>query len=134
MGRTGSKVSTKRNAGTAMSGCGRLENTLQAAARPADTPRGTRTRLIARPSGTLWAAIAIAITSPSSSPLPKETPTATPSVNECIVMMPTIRSILVASTALKAPTWSSRSLARTRRVTTRNNTPRAAPTSVCTGP
>ena len=50
-GRIDVKLSTNRNAGTASSGCGRLEKMLQPAAAPTEAPRGTRTRLIASPSG-----------------------------------------------------------------------------------
>jgi hypothetical protein len=52
-GNNGLKVSTNTKAGTAINGCGRLENTLQKAARLHATPRGTSTRLMARPSGML---------------------------------------------------------------------------------
>src|SRR5215208_5847322 len=103
--RSGSNQATKRKAGTAMNGCGRLENTLQAAALPTETPRGTSTRLIASPSGMLWTAIARAITSPSSSPPPNATPTPTPSVNEWTVITPTISTIEIASAPPIAPKW-----------------------------
>jgi hypothetical protein len=49
-GRKAEKLSTKRKAGAATRGCGRLEKTLHAAADATDAPRGTRTRLIARSS------------------------------------------------------------------------------------
>src|SRR5919201_6129693 len=91
-GSTPENASTKRNAGTAISGWGRLEKTLQAAAFRTEVPRGTRTRLMARPSGALCTAIAIAMRMPSVSAPPKATPTPTPSVNEWRVMTPTISS------------------------------------------
>src|SRR5215203_4171464 len=47
------EISTKRNAGIAIRGWGTLEKMLQRTARPTPTPRGTRTRLIASPSGML---------------------------------------------------------------------------------
>ena len=92
-----------------MSGCGRLEKMLHPAARQAVTPRGTSTRLIARPSGMLWTAIAAVMKAPSASPPPNETPTPTPSVNEWTVMTPTIRSAFFASAPRNAPKWSSAS-------------------------
>ena len=103
----GRKVSTKRKAGTAMSGCGRLENTLHRTARQALTPRGTSTRLMARPSGMLWKAIDAVIKAPKASPPPKATPTPTPSAKECRVMTPTIRIILVASARETVPSASA---------------------------
>ena len=52
-GRNAANSSTNRKAGTAMSGWGRLEKMLHAAALRTEAPRETRTRLIARPSGML---------------------------------------------------------------------------------
>src|SRR5215218_4751918 len=76
-GRNGANVSTSRKAGTAIKGCGRLEKTLHAAARATDVPEGTRTRLIASPSGTLCTVMATAIRMPSACSPPKATPTPT---------------------------------------------------------
>ena len=72
------------------------------AGRGADrTPRGTSTRLIAKPSGMLCTAIAIAITRPKASPPPNDAPTPTPSAAECAVITPTISAALRASAPLK---------------------------------
>ena len=80
---TAPKASTKRNAGTAISGCGRLEKMLQRSRVRGRVPRGTRTRLIASPSGMLWTAIASAIRTPERlCRPPKATPMPTPSANE----------------------------------------------------
>ena len=103
---------THKNAGTAMRGWGRLEKTLQRPAFSHPTPRGTRTRLIASPSGMLCTAMAVVMNSPSEAPPPKETPTPTPSVKECAVMTPTMSSAFLASKApisekATAPPWSS---------------------------
>ena len=70
---------------------------LQAAARATPVPRGTITRLTAKPSGMLCTAIAIAIRTPSVAPSPKETPTPTPSVNECTVIALTNAAAFSAS-------------------------------------
>ncbi len=69
-GRNDRTCSTNRNAGTATSGCGRLEKTLHQAAVRTRAPRGTSTRLIARPSGMLWMAIATVTKMPRASPPP----------------------------------------------------------------
>src|SRR5215210_6321974 len=57
---------------------------LQPAARTQPTPRGTRTRLMASPSGMLWTARARLMNRPRASPPPKDTPIPTPSVKECM--------------------------------------------------
>ena len=61
---------------------------LQRAART-ETPRGTSRRLIAKPSGLLCTAIARDERA-SASLSANDTPTPTPSVNECTVITPTI--------------------------------------------
>src|SRR5215207_7298891 len=132
--RSGSNQATKRKAGTAINGCGRLENTLQPAALPTEIPRGTSTRLIASPSGMLWTAIARAITSPSSSPPPNATPTPTPSVNEWIVITPTISTIEIASAPPIEPKWRPRSRLRRRLVTAMKSAPAARPSSTRPAP
>ncbi len=55
---------------------------LQPAAARTDVPRGTRTRLIASPSGMLWIAIATVISRPSVDPPPNAAPTPIPSAAE----------------------------------------------------
>ena len=65
-GSSASNCSTNRYAGTAMSGWGRLEKMLHAAAERTRVPRGTSTRLIAKPSGMLCTAIASAISRPNA--------------------------------------------------------------------
>src|SRR5215208_4696139 len=67
-GRSGRKTSTKKNAGTAIRGWGRLEKMLQNAARTQPTPRGTSTRLMASPSGMLWTARARLMDTPRAWP------------------------------------------------------------------
>ena len=97
------KVSTNRNAGTARSGCGRLEKMLHPAAALTEVPRGTRTRLMASPSGMLCTAIAIVISRPSVDPSANAAPTPIPSAAECTVITPTISSALRASSPLNDP-------------------------------
>ena len=80
-GRIDENASTKRNAGTARSGW-QAQKILQPAAERTDVPRGTRTRLIASPSGMLWIAIATVIRRPSVDPPPNAAPTPTPSAAE----------------------------------------------------
>src|SRR5581483_4466040 len=69
-GRIGWNHSTNRYVNGAMRGCGRHEKTLHHAAERTLAPRGTRTRLIASPSGTLCAAIASVIRTPRRVPPP----------------------------------------------------------------
>src|SRR5215203_5171007 len=97
---------------------------LQPAARRTETPRGTRTRLIASPSGTLCRAIAVVISAPKASPPPKATPTPMPSVNECTVITPTTIN------APSAPNSTSRRCPSSRRVPTMKVTPTGAPAAV----
>ena len=52
-GSRGAKNRTKRYAGMAISGCGKLVKILQPAALRTEIPLGIRTKLIARPSGIL---------------------------------------------------------------------------------
>ena len=132
---SGVNSATKTNAGTAISGWGTLEKMLQSAARPTPTPRGTRTRLMASPSGMLWTARARAINSPSDSLPPKETPIATPSVKEWIVITPTTSTALRASSApMLAKTAGCSSCWITRLVTTIKRSPSRTPDAVRHGP
>src|SRR5215211_1980941 len=78
----------------------------------------------------LWMAIAIEISTPSSAPSPKETPTPMPSVNECNVITPTIINAPTASAPRSAPNSTCRRCSSTRRVVTMNAAPRAAPSAV----
>jgi hypothetical protein len=102
-GNTLAKRSTKRNAGTAVIGCGNEEKMLQPTQAAKLAPRGRSTALMAKPSGMLCTAIAIVIAAASESPPPKDTPTAAPSAKECTVMTTTINSIRRALTPV-APT------------------------------
>src|SRR5215204_4742351 len=132
-GSSGRKTSTKKYAGTAIRGWGRLEKMLQNAARTQPTPRGTSTRLMASPSGILWTARARLMNRPRAWPPPKDTPIATPSVNECSVMTPTMSSALRASRPLMlAKTPGCSSCRRDRRATTMNARPGTAPSPVAT--
>ena len=106
-GRTALNCSTNRNAGTARSGCGRLEKTLQPAAFRTGVPRGTSTRLIARPSGMFWMAIATAIRSPKVLVSPKAAPMPIPSAAECAVITPTTSNAFRASDPRSVPRRSS---------------------------
>ena len=106
-GRNGRKTCTNRKAGRAISGCGRLDTMLHPPACHTDTSRGTSTRLIASPSGMLWTAIAIVMNNPSVSPSPYDTPTPTPSLNECAVIIPTTMRACIASAPRRRPTAKS---------------------------
>ena len=123
-GKNGSNTSTNRNAGRAMSGWGRLVKTLHPAAFQSGVPRGTSTRLMASPSGMLWTAIAAVMKTPRSCPPPKETPTPTPSANECAVMTPRMSRAFRAS----APASSATSRGPCRSITVLASTIRPNPT------
>ena len=97
------KRSTNRKAGTASRGWGRLEKMLQPAAARTVAPRGMRTRLIARPSGTFCTAIATAIRMPNALPSANAAPTPIPSAAEWAVITTTISSACLAASPLSEP-------------------------------
>ena len=98
-GNMGRNACAAMNAGTAKSGCVMLENTDHMLASNRPTPRGTNTRQMAKPSGTLWTASAEEMNIPNCDPLSpaKETPMPMPSAKECTIMTTTINNILFAS-------------------------------------
>jgi len=93
-GRYSRKIFTNKKAGTAIIGWGRLEKILQPAALSGEVPFGIITKLMARPSGILCTAMAVVMNIPKVRVSAKETPTLTPSANECTVMMPKNSNIL----------------------------------------
>jgi hypothetical protein len=104
------------------------------AARPTPTPRGTRTRLMASPSGILCTAMASVMNSPRSVPLPKETPKPTPFVKEWAVMRPTMsRPLRASSPPRPAKTAGCSSTLSSRRTRTTKTNPIPAPRSTPRG-
>ena len=86
-------------------GCGRLEKIAQNAACHTGMPRGTRTSAMARPSGMLWTAIAAVMKVASACVPPNETPTPTPSANECAVITAMMRKAFFASSRDRSAKW-----------------------------
>ena len=100
-GRNGANCCTKRNAGTAIITCGKLEKTLRQAACHQVYHLGTSTVLIANHSGILCNAIASAMNIQNDSLGQNDTHTAIPSVNECKVIIQMINNTFLASAHLR---------------------------------
>ena len=115
-----------------MSGCGREEKTDQEAQVQSETPRGRITAVMASPSGMLWMASARVMASPSDSPPPNDTPTATPSAQESTAITTRNSSARRALTPVSAPMPGS-GCPRSRWVMRMKAIPRAAPTKVRLG-
>ncbi len=97
-GKNGANQLTNKNAGIAISGCGKEENILRKPAFHRFIPLGTIVADIANHSGILCNASAIAINIPNAMLGPKETHIATHSENECKVMTHNIKRAFLAST------------------------------------
>eukprot|EP01083_Nonionella_stella_P076971 209952_1 len=133
-GRNGINVSTNKNAGTAIKGCGRLVTMHHKDAVNFEIFLGSNTMATASPSGTLWTARLAEMKTPSSLPLdpPKLTPMPTPSEKECNVMTKIIRSTLRASAPARPPTVKSSCFSKKDLVPSINNKPQTPPISVRT--
>mmetsp|Transcript_47719 Transcript_47719/g.97095 ORF Transcript_47719/g.97095 Transcript_47719/m.97095 type:complete len:244 (+) Transcript_47719:361-1092(+) len=133
-GRNGKKAWTDMKAGTAIKGCGRDEITAHIDASRRPTPRGTRTRQMARPSGTLWMASVVEMNMPNCEPEApaKDTPMPTPSARECSVITAMMRSILLAEAPDIPLNWRSSCCSSTCLVPMMNAAPPTAPAAART--
>lgn len=102
-GKNGVNCSTKKNAGKAINGCGKLEKILHNAAFHQGNHFDVITVLIANHSGILCKANANAIKIPNATDGANDTPIAIPSAKECIVMIPTISNTFLLSAPDKSP-------------------------------
>jgi hypothetical protein len=127
IGKNPLNCSTKRNAGMAMSGCGRDVNMLHRPACRRLKPLDVMTVDIAKPSGILCRAIASAMKIPKLSAGSNETPMATPSAKEWRVMTPTIRRIFLVSKLLRLRIWRCSYLLRNLSAKSMKTNPRRMP-------
>ena len=90
------KASTNTKAGTATSGCGAAATSVHQSASLGRTPREASAVAVARPSGTLWRAMASVVSTPLDHPRSpaNETPTPEPSPRACAAMTATNRKFL----------------------------------------